>query len=328
MELLPEGRGVRVRGLQTHGKAVKKVRAGQRSAVNLAGVDHTEVERGMVLCERGVLRPAQILDTEIEVLKDAKKALRSRQRVRVHIGAAEALARVEVLNEAGEIAQGETDLAQIRLECPVVAIPGDRFIIRSYSPQATIAGGRVVDGLARKHRRRDTETARVFLKGLMAADRVSGIGHFLEDAGESGLGFADLQARTGWRREVLQGAIAAGIEKRSVIEAEGFYIARTPFDGLRAKVTAAIEAHHAREPLARGILREGLREKVFRHTSLDVFKAVLTSLVAEGAIVQESETIRLASHSLELAGDEKALYDRLKKIYADARFEVPSSMMR
>ena len=102
----------------------------------------------MVLAEPDVLVPTQIIDAEIEVLADAPKPLRSRQRVRVHIGTAEALARVQILNDTGEIAPGETDLAQIRLETPVVAVPGERFIIRSYSPQHTIAGGRVIDTFA------------------------------------------------------------------------------------------------------------------------------------------------------------------------------------
>lgn len=323
LELLPQGRPVRVRGLQTHKKAVKSVWAGQRAAVNLAGIDHTEVERGMVLCEKGFLRPTQILDTQIEVLKDAKKALRSRQRVRVHIGTVEALARVQVLNESGEIKQGEIDLAQLRLEVPVVAIPRDRFIVRSYSPQATIAGGQVIDGMAPKHRRRDTETVRKFLQVLIGSNKALQVKLFLEDAGESGLTFADLQARTGWRREILLAAIADGAEKRSLIEAGGLYIARTPFDALKSRALAEIKGHHTRAPLEKGIQRETLRDKVFRHLSLDVFKAVLTSLEVEGSIAQKREIILLASHSLLLSGEDKVLYDRLIKIYTDGRFEVP-----
>jgi selenocysteine-specific elongation factor len=277
----------------------------------------------MVLCDKGVLRPTQILDTEIEVLKDAKKALRSRQRVRVHIGTVEALARVEILNEGGEIAGGETDFVQIRLENPVVAIPGDRFIIRSYSPQATIAGGRVIDALAGKHRRRDMATARGLLEALTGADNALQVKLFLENAAERGLTFSDLQARTGWRHEILQAAVASGAERKSIIKAEEHYLARTPFDGLQARVLEAINDHHAREPLTKGISRETLREKVFRRLSLDVFKGVLDSLEIDGSVAQEHEIVRLVSHSLELAGEEKIFYDRLRKTYIDAGFEVP-----
>ena len=164
LEILPQSKSVRVRGLQTHGKSVKTAHAGQRTAVNLGGIDHTEIERGMVLSEKGVLRPTQIFDAEIEVLTGAKKSLKSRQRIRVHIGTIEALARVQVLNESNEIKQGEKDFAQLRLEIPVVAVPNERFILRSYSPQITIAGGKILHNSAVKHKRKDLRTLVSFWK--------------------------------------------------------------------------------------------------------------------------------------------------------------------
>ncbi|HJQ34998.1 MAG TPA: selenocysteine-specific translation elongation factor, partial [Pyrinomonadaceae bacterium] len=141
LELLPVGARVRVRGLQVHGAAVRAAEAGQRTAVNLGGVETAEVERGMVLAPAGRLRPTQVLDAFVNVLADAPRPLRTRQRVRVHHGTAEVLARVAALEESGEIAPGASGLVQLRLESPVVALPGDRFIVRSYSPQQTVAGG-------------------------------------------------------------------------------------------------------------------------------------------------------------------------------------------
>ena len=321
MEILPAGKKVRVRGLQTHGKAVKTARAGQRTAVNLGGVEHSEIERGMVLCEKSVLRPTQIFDAEIEVLKAAKRSLKSRQRVRVHLGTIEALARVQVLNEGGEIAQGEKDFVQLRLETPVVTIPGERFILRSYSPQMTIAGGRVLDALAVKHPRKETENVRKYLRDLIEADKSKKVKLYLETAGERGLTFADLQARTGWRAEILQTAIAENVEKKSIVEAENFLVARTPFESLKIKTLAEIENHHRREPLARGILRETLREKIFAHLPVEIFKAVLDHL--EEKIGAEKDIVRLAAHHLELSAEEKQLRANLEKIYRDARLEAP-----
>jgi len=259
LEVLPLERRVRVRGIQTHGKAAKSVHAGQRAAVNLGGVEHAEIERGMVLTEKNALRPTQIFDAEVEVLKDAKKSLKSRQRVRVHIGTIEALARVQVLNDANEIKQGEKDFVQLRLETSVVTIPNERFIIRSYSPQVTIAGGKVLDNAANKHRRKDAENVQKYLNDLVKADaendKARQLKLFLETAGERGLNERDLQARTGWRGEILKKAIAEGIGKKAIIEAESFYVARTPFENLKMKTVSEIENHHRREPLAKGILR-------------------------------------------------------------------------
>ena len=216
LEILPNLKTVRVRGLQTHSKTVKSVYAGQRTAVNLGGIDHAEIERGMVLTESNVLRPTQIFDAQIEVLKDARKSLKSRQRVRVHIGTIEALARVQILNETNEIKQGEKDFAQLRLEAPVVAVPNERVILRSYSPQVTIAGGKILDNSAAKHRRRDFENSRSFLQNLIDSenDKTKQIKIYLETFSENGADFSDLQARTAWRKPFLKKALAENIEKK------------------------------------------------------------------------------------------------------------------
>lgn len=327
MEVLPLEKRVRVRGLQTHGKSVETARAGQRTAINLGGIERAEIERGMVLSESGVLRPTQIFDAEIEVLKDAKRALKSRQRIRLHIGTIEALARIQVLNQANEIAPGEKDFVQLRLETTVVALPNDRFIIRSYSPQITIAGGRVLDASAQKHKRKDAENARKYLQNLIEADarndKAEQIKLYLAAAGERGLTFPDLQARTGWRREILQKAIAENIEKKALVEAEAFFIAAVPFENLKAKTLSRIENHHRREPLSRGISRETLREKIFAHLAPEIFKITLQILEKENKTATERDVVRLAAHSLELSAEEKILREKLQKIYRAAKLEAP-----
>jgi selenocysteine-specific elongation factor len=325
MEILPPGRPVRVRGVQTHRKAVKAAHAGQRAAVNLGGIDHADIQRGMVLCEKGVLRPTQAFDAEIEVLEDARNALRSRQRVRVHIGTVEALARVQVLEEGGEIGRGEKGLAQLRLEIPIVALPGDTFIIRSYSPQTTIAGGRVLDAAPKRHRGREKGAARAFLAELIKwREKIPEFVHtFLHREGESGATLADLQALTGWKHEQLEIALCAGLVYELVFFADDHFISQTHFAGVSRKTLAGIEAHHKREPLAKGILRETLREKVFRHLPADIFRVVLASLEGTGKIVQEKDHIRLAAHNIEISGEEKLVLERLRKLYAEAKLEAP-----
>lgn len=326
MELLPTGKKVRIRGVQTHGKDVEKAFAGQRTAVNLGGVNHDEIERGNVLSEANILRSTQIFDAEVEVLKDAKRSLKSRQRVRVHIGTIEALARIDVINEEREIKQGDKDLVQIRLEIPVIAIPTERFILRQYSPQITIAGGKIIDARAAKHKRKDLEITRKYLNNLLEAEdnKSLKIKLFLETAAAKGLDIADLQAGTGWRREILQKALNENIGRTAVIKAENFYVARTPFDNLKQKVLGEIEDHHKREPLSRGILRETLREKTSAHIPLDVFKTVLEYLSNEKKIIVEKDIVKASSHNQELSADEKSIKENLLKIYTDADLQVPT----
>lgn len=323
MELLPDGKKARVRGIQTHGKSVKTTHAGQRTAVNLGGIDHSEIERGMLLTEKDVLRPTQIFDAEIEVLKDAKKSLKTRQRVRVHLGTIEALARVQILNETNEIKQGEKDFVQLRLEIPIVCVPTERFVLRQYSPQMTIAGGRILDNSAIKHRRKDAENVRKYLQNLIEADKPHAIKLYLETANEHGLTFKDLQAKTAWREEILQKAIAENLEKKSVIEAENFYVARTPFENLKTKTLMEIEDFHKKEPLAKGLLRETLREKIFSHLPPEIFRSVLGNLEKDKKIAAEKDIVRAAAHNLELSADEKILRERLSAIYKTAKLEVP-----
>lgn len=323
MELLPIKKTVRVRGVQTYGSSVKSAQAGRRTAVNLGGIDHAAVVRGMVLTEKEILRPTQIFDAEIEVLKTSKRALKSRQRIRVHIGTIEALARVRVLNTENEIAAGEKGFAQVRLEIPIVCVPNERFIIRRYSPQTTIAGGKVLDNLAAKQRQKDIEQAQKRLQNLLEADKAKQIKLYLETANENGLTFRDLQARTAFRKEILQIAIDENLEKKSVVEAEIFYIARTPFENLKEKTLSEIDNFHKKEPLAKGILRETLREKIFAHLPPEIFRAVLTGLETEKKIAAEKDIVRAASHNLELSNDEKIMREKILKIFTHAKLEVP-----
>lgn len=328
MELLPQGAKVRVRGVQTHGKAVSSAHAGQRTAVNLGGIDHSEIERGMILAPPDALRPTQIFDAHIEVLPDAPRSLKSRQRVRVHIGTVEALARVQVLEETGEIKAGEKGLVQLRLELAVVAVPDERFIIRSYSPQRTIAGGKVIDGLAVKHRRKDiTETRKRLGKWLEAeavGDKATQLKLFLETAAEYGLTKADLKARTGWHDEIIKTVLIEIVSKKSVIETENRYLSRTAFDNLAEKTIAEIQAHHRREPLSRGISRETLRERLFSKLPVEVFRTVQTELEKRGQIAIEKDVARATFFNRNLAPQDKELLEKLRRIYLTARLEVPT----
>ncbi len=328
MELLPLGKKVRVRGLQTHGKSVETVHVGQRTAVNLGGIEHAEVERGQTLAPINVLRPTQIFDAEIEVLKDAKKSLKSRARVRVHVGTLEALARVQIINETNEIEQGQKGFAQFRLETPVVVLPNERFIIRSYSPQITIAGGKVLDGLANKHRHKDLDETLEFLGKLADSlkndDKQNELKLFLEKSGEFGLNFRDLQAQTGWVDSILRHNLQEVLAKKSGIEADGIYLSRNAFEILATKTIQAIKAHHQAEPLSRGMLRETLREKVFAPLPLETFKKTLQILAERGEILAEKDVVRIASYSQNLSPTDKQILERLQKIFEVAKLEVPT----
>jgi selenocysteine-specific elongation factor len=144
VEVFPRGATAKIRGLQIHGRTVTEARAGQRTAINFQGLERAAVERGDVVGLAGTLLPTTLLDATLELLPDAPRPLRSRDRIRLHAGTNEIMARVVLLDRAS-LEPGERAFARFRLEGPLVALPGDHFVVRSYSPMITIGGGTMLD---------------------------------------------------------------------------------------------------------------------------------------------------------------------------------------
>ncbi len=325
MELVPDGIRVRVRGLQTHGETGQTVGRGRRVAVNLAGVDRDEVQRGMTLSEKGILRATQIADAKVEVLAGSAQTLRSRQRVRVHIGTKEALARVSVLNESGFIVPGSSDLVQIRFESAVVVLPGERFILRAYSPQTTIAGGCVIDNLSEKHRKREFALVRErLLEAESVLDRPAEmLVDCIERRGSKGLDFAGMQARTGLRASIVRGALDASVRDETIADCGEQYISKIEFEIFSTRTIDAVTVFHRREPLGIGQSLDVLRETVFARASPQIARAVIAELTATGVLLIENDKIRLASHKGQLSTEEAEATAILMSRYTAAGYEVP-----
>jgi len=321
--LLPVGRRVRVRGLQVHGSKVRRATAGQRTAVNLTGIETGELERGMVLAPPNRFPSTQIIDARVTVLEDAVRSLRSRQRVRVHIGAAEALARVRALEMSGEIKPGASGFLQLRLEAPVAGVIGDRFILRSYSPQHTIAGGVIADPFPPKHRAREVAQVRARLNRLLDGSREEKVAALVDNA-PNGLNPAGIVARTGWRDQIVAAAVESARAQGIIAEAGGEFFATGTLADLKQNMVKDIRAHHAAEPLSRGLSLEILRGRHFPHASPDLFRAVVTDLQQDGALVIEKDIARAPEHVRAVSGEDAALRDRLEEVYRDAKLAAPS----
>jgi selenocysteine-specific elongation factor len=324
LELLPAGNRVRVRGLQVHNASVKHAVAGQRTAVNIGGIESSSIARGMMLAPSGHLRPTQIVDAAVQLLPDAPRGLRSRQRLRIHLGAAEVLARVRVLEETGEIKPGAKGFAQLRFEAPVVAALGDRFIVRSYSPQVTVGGGEVLDSFALKHRTRDLNGIRTALQKLQDGNPREQLSQFVVNAGRSGLNEADLAARTAWSREVITGLSAEASANGGLIRIENILIGGEHYQELKNQVIEQVTAHHRQEPLSRGLSKEILREQLFGATTPEVFRALIAQLEGEGLVVGDKEVVRLREHTRELSDKDTSLRNSLEELYCEAALAPPA----
>ncbi len=260
LEVFPAGKRVRVRGVQVHGAAAERATAGQRTALNLAGVEKGDLARGMTLAPPGILRATRRLDVSLTLLGSAKP-LRDRARVHFHAYTAETVAEVVLLpsqRDVKQLAPGATIYAQLRLQDPLLALPGDRFILRQFSPVVTVGGGVVLDAapLAKQADRAQ------FLSTLASGDPAEMVVARLARRGMQGLDLRDLVAETGWTEERAR-SVAGELHGIHRIVRHGDHLTDVPaYAEARKLVQTAIADFHARNPLVAGISKEDLRTRL------------------------------------------------------------------
>ncbi len=330
LEILPSisgNRRSRARGLQVHGKTTQEALAGERVAINLQGIELAEIERGQTIAPAGRLEASSMLDARLRLLKSAPRSLRTRSRAHLHIGSAEVLARVVLLGRS-ELAPGESCFAQLRLETPTLALPGDHFIVRAYSPVSTIGGGTIIDAAPRKHRLREGTQAASQLERIDAADETERIALLVEMAGERGIGQAEIAARSGYPDEVIKRAAETMIRTRRAVAASQnpqsgqsvstLLVARQAFEELARRVRASLKEFHRKSPLESGMGREEIREKIFARLPQEIFRSVIASLVERNEVVAEKDLLRLATHRVALSAEEQAAKEFLAELFARA----------
>jgi selenocysteine-specific elongation factor len=323
VELFPARRRLRVRGVQSGGRSVERAAAGQRTAVNLAGIELAEVARGMSLAAPGLFEPTQRLDARITLLPSARK-LKPRARVHFHQGTAETIAEVRLL-DAAELAPGGRAFAQLRLKDPVLVLPGDRFILRQFSPVITIGGGVVLDNLAPRHRARDTQA--IPLLETFERGRRDEILAALAAAHPIGLGLAQVIARTGWLESEVRDTAAqlAAAGKLAVLSEQPLVVASAAaLEEAGQSVRAAVERFHAQNPLAEGLPKEDLRGRAAPGARGELFRAALEQLAAAGEIAVTGDIVKRAGRRITLAPDEARARQQIEAAFAQAALSVPS----
>ncbi|MFA5843866.1 MAG: selenocysteine-specific translation elongation factor [Coriobacteriia bacterium] len=289
LEVLPSGRTCRVRSVQVHSKAVERAGAGQRVALNLAGIERDEVARGDVLAAPGTLTVTDRFDARFTYLPAEEKPFRSGARVHVHHGTREVLGRV-LLMDGDELLPGGTAYAQVRLEEPLAPRYDDRFIVRSYSPMWTIGGGVVLD-VRPPRRTRIGDLERALLDALAARD-VAGAAVRLLAARGVPLGSADVAATLGVPRAAVAEALnAAGLERLKV-GGETLFADPAALAALLAMLERELRAFHASQPKATGMAVAALRDRVDRHLEPRTFDALLGVAVSRGIAAVEKGVAR------------------------------------
>jgi selenocysteine-specific elongation factor len=324
IEILPARKPARVRGVQVHGAAVEEARAGQRTAVNLQRVELADLERGMVITVPGVFAPSTRFDVDFELLASATP-FPPRKRIRFHVGTTELIGHLVLLGQ-DVLEPGKSALARVRLEKPAFALPGDRFVVRQYSPMVTLGGGQILDAQPPRLRRSDPRLParlRVLKQGTMA-DRIR---LFVQESGRAALGEAALVGRLGLAptaiREQLR-ALAASGHVRIVGEQPLVTAAAEVFDQSVADATREIQQFHAAEPLLPGIGREDLRARVFAHASPVFFRAVLDHLAAKQIAAIDQDIVRAFGRSITLEASDERTREQLVARFREMGLQAPA----
>jgi selenocysteine-specific elongation factor len=312
--VLPSGERGRVRGLQVHHEPVEQAHAGQRTAVNLQGLDCSDTPRGSTLTRPGALSSTRRIWAKVTLLDEAPQSLRRGGPVRFHQGTCERAARFRVL----EAAEDGTLRVELYLDEVAVLAPGDRFILRRPAPVDTVGGGTVVD--VRPPRPREAN-ATAF--GDEALELDNALVLRLDRAGAAGRDPEGLAAELAVTQDQLSARLA-DLEREAAIVRAGTRL----FDGqswqeLRKAATDELERFHEREPLRTGISREELRARVARTMPQDAWRRLLEQLAEAGEMRLEADKVALALHEVVLDGAERELSERIDRAYLEGGLEPP-----
>ena len=323
--ILPEEISARIRGIQVHNQPTQEATAGQRTAINLQGIEKESLQRGDVLTRPGTVVPTTRLDVFIEYLKNNAKSLKNRTLARLHTGASEIIARV-ILIEKDELAPGEKGFAQLILEKKDVVVTGDRFVLRSYSPITTIGGGLIIDPLPPKHKRLNKKVIEE-LATLLNGTLPKKIEVILERAGFAGTNLRHLVFRLGTNAKNIKEELQSILSQKSALitdKEETNIISASFYEKLAQSAAEIISQYQKKNPLREGISKEELKASLGRDISPKLFFMLLQNLTANKTIEVDKETVRLFGHKVTLADDLNSIRQEILKIYNEAGL-TPSS---
>jgi len=316
LEVFPEGKHVRVRGVQVHGQPTAEATAGQRTALNLVGVAKDELKRGMMLSEASILRSTSTLDVELSLLPSAKP-LKDRTRVHFHAFTMETIAQVSLFGEK-QISPGEKTFARLRLAESTLLVPGDRFIIRQLSPAMTIGGGVVLDALPLTHKTRP-EKIMSFLKIMAHGSPQEMVVARVGRREEAGLRLSDLQAEMNLTN---RDAVAMASNDQLVACTDGVIISGAGFIGVMDDILHAVSKFHSASPLEAGIGQEELRDRVNLNSS--VFYTAIEKLKVNKKLEIIGEQVRLPGRVVVMKDDESESKKTIENAFASAGLRVPA----
>ncbi len=319
--ICPVGKTARVKGIQVHSDVADRAGAGTRVALALGGLSKWEIQRGSTILLMKEWKPTMMIEASLKHLSDAPRPLKNRARIRFHLATQEVMGRV-VLLEGTEMAAGESGFVQIRLERPVIARKGDRFVIRSYSPLATIGGGTILVTYPRKRNSIDPAERR-HLESLRAEPVERIVESLVRYHGMSGYPSELLPIDAGGSPAVVFGALKEFRGRGEILEIKGDLFHREALTKMHGMVLEGLERYHRENPLQQGVNREELRHRVKGLYSVKLLEDMLDRLMAEGKIELSGGEVRLSSHEIVFQDGAGSLADSILSMLKEDPLSPP-----
>ena len=323
--IYPPGFKAKVRGLQVHGQTVEEALAGNRTAVNLQGLEKEELERGMVVAPPGALIKTRRLDAYLEILPSAPRPLKHRQAVRLHTGTSERVAMPLIL-DADEMPPGTSGYVQLFLREPLALKPGDRLVIRSFSPAFTWGGGLVLHVNPTRHKRRNPEVLARF-KTLEQGSPEDILRLYLSEAGAAGRSRAELTALLPWDPGYLANLLNPLTLQGQVLnydQENQRYLLTATAQELEGQMLRLLSDYHRKFPLKPGLSKEELRRQLPPAMEVRLFNYLLGGMAQKKQLVAEKDLVRLSTHKVTLAQDQEDLSRRLEELYRRGHLSPPT----
>jgi selenocysteine-specific elongation factor len=326
--VLPSGHKGRVRGLQTHKKKEDRSMPGSRTAVNISGLAVEQIARGEVVTQPGQYQPTRRLDARIRLLKDVSQPIKHATEVKVFVGASETMAALRLLGTE-TLNPGEEGWIQLELRDPVVAVRGDRYILRRPSPGETLGGGVIVDHQPKgRHRRFDEKV----LKSLASLAAGSPADILMEAAlALNAAPVKEVVSRSRLEAGPATQALQENLENGQLLQLDGgnititsdlLVIALPHWNTLQDKAEQIVQAYHKNFPLRRGIPREELKSRLKLQPR--VFNALVRKLVVESKLVEASSMLATPGHEIKLDSGQQAKVQELMRRFAQSPYSPPS----
>lgn len=320
VELLPAATPARVRSIQVHGNAVETAQAGQRAALNLAGIERSDVERGMVVAKPELFRATEMIDARVHMMADAPRSLTNRMRIRFYIGASEVMGRVSIL-ERDELLPGEDALVQIRLESPIVCEAHDRFIIRTYSPMLTIGGGTVIDPYPKREHRRRRDYVLDDLKQREQGGPEQLILQTLLDA--PGATSEEIAVAIKATEDVVEEYVAQLLEAERIVSLGAGFVASNWLTGTLDEIEERIRAHYAKEKYHMTVPKAQVLSQLSKKIKPKLFDALLATKEAQERFVVVRDKLSVRGYEVPFTLRERELLGKIDAMFREKSFHPP-----